>query len=113
MGKVSELVIDPKEGRITEAVVSFGGFMGLGEKSVAVPWNELTMSPTTRAFTLAMGKEELESAPDWKKTRPGASSGNSASAASPSRRRGSTGITATTVPVRQIRYPTASFTVCA
>lgn len=67
MGKVSELVIDPKEGRITEAVVSFGGFMGLGEKSVAVPWNELTLSPTNRTFTLAMGKEELESAPDWKK----------------------------------------------
>jgi sporulation protein YlmC with PRC-barrel domain len=67
VGKVSELVIDPKEGRITEAVVSFGGFMGLGQKSVAVPWHELTLSPASKTFTLAMEKEELEKAPDWEK----------------------------------------------
>jgi len=67
IGKVSELVIDPKEGRITEAVVSFGGFLGVGQKSIAIPWNELTLAPASKTFTLAMEKEELENAPEWAK----------------------------------------------
>ena len=37
VGKIDELVIDPQEARIKAAVVSVGGLMGIGAKSVAVP----------------------------------------------------------------------------
>jgi len=38
LGKIHELVIDAKEGRLAYAVLSFGGFMGMGNKLFALPW---------------------------------------------------------------------------
>ena len=69
LGKVDELVIDPHDSRIKTAVVSMGGVLGIGAKSVAVPWDKLTMgSGTDDAVVVAMGKDELEQAPGWQKT---------------------------------------------
>lgn len=70
LGKIDELVIDPHDARIKAAVVSVGGVLGIGAKSVAVPWDKVTMgSGTDRdAVVVAMGRDELESAPGWQKT---------------------------------------------
>jgi sporulation protein YlmC with PRC-barrel domain len=67
VGKVEELVIDPQESRIKEAVVSVGGFLGIGAKSVAVPWNDVKLGPDGDTVAIAMGKEELDKAPNWQK----------------------------------------------
>ena len=42
LGKIDELVIDPHDARIKAAVVSVGGVLGLGAKSVAIPWDRIT-----------------------------------------------------------------------
>jgi sporulation protein YlmC with PRC-barrel domain len=70
LGKIHELVIDPQDARIKAAVVSVGGVLGIGAKSVAIPWNKMTMGSGADRDTLvvAMGKEELEQAPSWQKT---------------------------------------------
>jgi len=69
LGKVDELIIDPHDSRIKAAVVSMGGVLGIGAKSVAVPWDKLTMgSGTDNTLVVAMGKDELEHAPGWQKT---------------------------------------------
>jgi sporulation protein YlmC with PRC-barrel domain len=70
LGKIDELVIDPSEARITAAVISVGGVLGLGAKLVAIPWNKVTMGSGADRDTVvvAMGKEELEKAPNWEKT---------------------------------------------
>jgi sporulation protein YlmC with PRC-barrel domain len=70
IGKIDELVIDPREARIKAAVVSVGGVMGLGAKSVAVPWDKMTMGtgPDRDTMVVAMGKEEFEQAPGWQKS---------------------------------------------
>jgi sporulation protein YlmC with PRC-barrel domain len=68
LGKIDELLIDPKEARIKAAVVSVGGLLGIGAKSVAVPWNKLSMGPERDTVVVAMGKEELEQAPPWQKS---------------------------------------------
>jgi sporulation protein YlmC with PRC-barrel domain len=70
LGKIDELVIDPQDARIKAAVVSVGGVLGIGAKSVAIPWNKMTMGSGADRDTLvvAMGKEELEQAPSWQKT---------------------------------------------
>jgi len=70
LGKIDELVIDPHDARIKAAVVSVGGVLGIGAKSVAVPWDKVTMgSGTDRdVVVVAMGKDELETAPGWQKT---------------------------------------------
>jgi len=70
LGKIDELVIDPKDARIKAAVVSVGGVLGLGAKSVAIPWDKVTMGSGTDRDTVvvAMAKEDLEQAPGWQKS---------------------------------------------
>ena len=70
LGKIDELVIDPHDARIKTAVVSVGGVLGIGAKSVAVPWDKVTMGSGTDRDTVvvAMGRDELEQAPGWQKT---------------------------------------------
>ena len=38
LGEINELMIDLEKGRIAYAVLSFGGFLGLGDKLFAIPW---------------------------------------------------------------------------
>ena len=48
LGDIKDVVIDRASGRIAYAVVSFGGFLGLGEKLFAVPWGAFLKPATTR-----------------------------------------------------------------
>ena len=41
LGKIRDLVIDPQDGDIEYAVLDFGGFLGMGDKYFAVPWDAL------------------------------------------------------------------------
>ena len=70
LGKIDELVIDPHDARIKAAVVSVGGVLVLGAKSVAIPWDRMTMGTGADRDTIivAMGKDELERAPGWQKS---------------------------------------------
>jgi sporulation protein YlmC with PRC-barrel domain len=70
LGRIDELVIDPSDARITTAVIAVGGVLGLGAKSVAIPWNKVTMGSGSDRDTVvvAMEKEEFEKAPTWEKT---------------------------------------------
>lgn len=70
LGKIDELVIDPKDARIKAAILSIGGVLGLGAKSVAIPWEKVSMGTGTDEDTLvvAMAREELEKAPGWQKS---------------------------------------------
>lgn len=67
LGEIEELVIDPANGRIAYAVLSFGGFLGMGDKYFAVPWEALKPMPTQNSFSLNMDKEKLENAPGFDK----------------------------------------------
>ena len=70
LGKIDELVIDPKDARIKAAIVSVGGVLGIGAKSVAIPWDKITMGTDADRDTVvvAMAREELEQAPGWQKS---------------------------------------------
>jgi sporulation protein YlmC with PRC-barrel domain len=67
LGSIQELVLDPQDAKIKNVVVSMGGLLGIGAKSVAIPWQEVTPQSDGKAVVVAMGKEELQSAPEWKK----------------------------------------------
>lgn len=67
LGKIHELVIDPQQAQIKMAVVSTGGVLGLGSKSVAVPWSAMRSSDDGKTFIIARAKEDLDNAPEWKK----------------------------------------------
>jgi sporulation protein YlmC with PRC-barrel domain len=67
LGSIQELVLDPQDAKIKNVVVSMGGLLGIGAKSVAIPWQDVTPQSDGKAVVVAMGKEELQSAPEWKK----------------------------------------------
>ena len=67
LGKVEEVVIDVFNGRIAYLVLSFGGFLGLGEKLYAVPWKALHYDNETRVYVLNLTKEQIERAPGFEK----------------------------------------------
>ena len=67
LGKIEEIMIDVEHGRVAYAVLSFGGFLGIGNKLFAVPWSALTLDAENKAFVLEMDKEMLEEAPGFDK----------------------------------------------
>lgn len=67
LGKIDELMIDLQSGRIAYAVLSCGGFLGLGNKLFAIPWPALSYEPEEHAFILNVEKELLDNAPGFDK----------------------------------------------
>ncbi|MDO9072819.1 MAG: PRC-barrel domain-containing protein [Rubrivivax sp.] len=67
LGDIKEIMLDMRSGRVSYAVLSFGGFMGMGEKLFAVPWEALTLDTENKRFTLDIEKARLESAPGFDK----------------------------------------------
>jgi hypothetical protein len=68
IGSISDLLID-KDGKVAAAVVGVGGFLGIGKKNVAVPFESLNLSRNpdgNEQATLKLSKTELEKAPDFK-----------------------------------------------
>lgn len=69
LGDIKEFMLDMRNGRVSYAVLSFGGFMGLGEKLFAVPWSALILDTINKRFTLNVDKGRLENAPGFDKDK--------------------------------------------
>ena len=67
VGKIHELVIDAKKNRVAYAVLSFGGFLGMGNKLFAMPWEAFEFSATENKLLLNVDKEKLKTAPGFDK----------------------------------------------
>ncbi len=67
LGKIEDLMLDLEFGRIAYAVLSFGGFLGVGNKLFAVPWDSLTIHPEEHSFVLDADKEKMKNAPGFDK----------------------------------------------
>jgi len=68
LGKIEDIMLDVPTGRIAYAVLSFGGFMGIGDKLFAVPWSALRIDTGEHEFVLDVDKSTLESAPGFDKS---------------------------------------------
>lgn len=67
LGNIEDLMIDVHGGRIRYAVLSFGGFLGIGDKLFAVPFEALRLDAENQRFVLDIPKEKLENAPGFDK----------------------------------------------
>src|ERR687884_478210 len=65
LGKIEEIVIDAATGQVAYAVLSFGGFLGFGDKLFAVPWRSLTLNTRDHEFILNVDRARLENAPGF------------------------------------------------
>jgi len=65
VGDIKEIMLDMSSGKVSYAVLSFGGFLGMGEKLFAVPWSALTLDTVNKRFVLNVEKDRLERAPGF------------------------------------------------
>ena len=67
LGKIEELMLDLEKGRVAYAVLSLGGFLGMGEKLFAIPFEALKLDASREHFTLDVDKAKLKNAPGFDK----------------------------------------------
>lgn len=67
IGKIEEIMLHLPSGRIAYAVLSFGGFLGIGDKLFAIPWQALKLNEDRKCFVLPIAKEKLQKAPGFDK----------------------------------------------
>jgi sporulation protein YlmC with PRC-barrel domain len=66
LGMIEDLMLHADSGDVAYAVLSFGGFLGMGEKLFAVPWEALTID-ADHGIILNVDRERLEQAPGFGK----------------------------------------------
>jgi sporulation protein YlmC with PRC-barrel domain len=67
VGKMKEIMLDMHSGRIAYVVLSSGGFLGMGDKLLAIPWHVLTLDSKQKCFKLSISSEKIKNAPDFDK----------------------------------------------
>jgi hypothetical protein len=67
LGDIKEIMLDMQTGQVAYVVLAFGGFLGMGEKLFAVPWQALHLDTTNHRFVLDVEKERLKHAPGFDK----------------------------------------------
>ena len=69
IGKIDEIYLD-KEAKVTDVVISVGGFLGVGSKDVAVKWSDITVGQEDNSvvLTTSLTKDALTALPDYTKS---------------------------------------------
>ena len=65
LGSIKELMLDIENGKVCYAVLSFGGFLSLGEKLFAVPWSALKVDTENKRFIMDTTEERMKNAPGF------------------------------------------------
>ena len=65
LGTVDDIMIDKVSGKAIYAVMSFGGFLGIGEKYHPLPWSTLTYDEAKGGYVVDLDKKVLEDAPTY------------------------------------------------
>jgi sporulation protein YlmC with PRC-barrel domain len=69
LGDIKEIMLDTVSGDVCYAVLSYGGFLGIGEKLFAVPLAALKLDTENKRFILDIDSSKLESAPGFDKDK--------------------------------------------
>jgi PRC-barrel domain len=63
LGSIFDVMIDKRSGQVAYAVMSFGGFLGMGESYHPLPWNVLDYDERQGGYVVDLNKERLQNAP--------------------------------------------------
>ena len=66
IGHIERLMIDKVSGKVSYAILSFGGFFGMGANLLPLPWARLAYNPRFEAYELDIDEEELRRAPSFR-----------------------------------------------
>jgi hypothetical protein len=72
MGRLVDVIVDT-EGRPRAAIIDFGGFLGVGSRKIAVDWSVLKFvpgEPKGNVITVALTRDQVKAAPEFKEGSP-------------------------------------------
>lgn len=65
LGSVYDVMLDKISGKAQYAVMSFGGFLGIGDKYTPLPWNQLKYDTQQGGYVVGIDRSRLEKAPAY------------------------------------------------
>jgi sporulation protein YlmC with PRC-barrel domain len=68
LGTVHDVMIDKRTGHVEYAIMSFGGFLGIGESYHPLPWRMLTYDTTMGGYVVDIDRKQLDRAPYYTTT---------------------------------------------
>lgn len=67
LGKVEAIMLDKIQGTVAYVVLSYGGFLGMGDKLFAMPWSIFSYNTMNDCFTINLSEEKLKQSPGFDK----------------------------------------------
>ena len=65
LGEIYDVMLDKRSGNIAYAVMSFGGFLGIGERYHALPWAALKYDTRQGGYVVGLTVDQLKEAPTY------------------------------------------------
>ena len=65
LGEIDDLMIDKLSGKVAYAIMSFGGFLGMGNQYHPLPWSVLKYDAGRGGYVVNLDKQQLEGAPAY------------------------------------------------
>lgn len=65
IGSIERIILEKRSGRVAYAVLSFGGFLGIGHDHYPLPWPKLNYDETVSGYRVDVTKDQVESAPHY------------------------------------------------
>jgi hypothetical protein len=69
IGSIQRVMIDKISGNVAYAVLSFGGFLGIGQKHLPIPWSRLSYNIDHEAYQVDLSDDELKKAPAYESNK--------------------------------------------
>ncbi len=75
MGRIVDVIVD-RSGQVRAAIIDFGGFLGVGNRRIAVAWNALHFPPNPKdpkkvdRIVLDLNRDQVQAAPEYKEDKP-------------------------------------------
>lgn len=67
LGSISRFMVGKRDGRVSYAVLSFGGFLGMGTDEYTLPWEKLDYDVSQGGYVVDVTKDQLEKAPRYER----------------------------------------------
>lgn len=67
LGEVEAIMLDKLTGKVAYVVLSYGGFLGMGDKLFALPWSIFSYDNTEDCFKIPLNKDQLKNSPGFDK----------------------------------------------
>ncbi len=66
LGKIENFMVDKRTGRAEYAVLSFGGFLGIGDDHYPIPWSKLDYDPDKGGYVVDLDRDKLKAGPNYR-----------------------------------------------